>query len=92
MEDRYDGERVWVFSHQAVIMGFRLVLEGLGEREILDLDARSPMANCSMTSYLRGPEGALELEAVRRPDRGRGKLHPDDPRGRERRQEADGAL
>ena len=23
----------------------------------------TPMANCSMTSYLRGPEGALQLEA-----------------------------
>jgi len=67
VEDRYDGERVWVFSHQAVIMSFRLVLEGLGEREILDLDARSPMANCSMTSYLRGAEGALELEAYADP-------------------------
>jgi broad specificity phosphatase PhoE len=63
VEDRYDGERVWIFSHQAVIMSFRLVLEGLGERDILDLDARSPMANCSMTSYLRGPDGALELES-----------------------------
>ena len=25
------------------------------------------MANCSMTSYLRGPEGALELEAYADP-------------------------
>jgi broad specificity phosphatase PhoE len=63
VEDRYDGERVWIFSHQAVIMSFRLVLEGLGEREILDLDARSPMPNCSMTTYRRGPDGALEPEA-----------------------------
>jgi broad specificity phosphatase PhoE len=61
--DECDGERVWVFSHQAVIMSFRLVLEELGERGILDLDARSPLPNCSMTTYDRSPEGVLELRA-----------------------------
>lgn len=35
----YDDEQVWVFSHQAVIMAFRLVLEGMDEQTILKVDA-----------------------------------------------------
>jgi broad specificity phosphatase PhoE len=92
MEDRYDGERVWVFSHQAVIMSFRLVLEGLGEREILDLDARSPMANCSMTSYLRGPDGALELESYADPTATQDSSTPTTREAVNAGQEADRAL
>lgn len=56
----YEGERVWVFTHQAVIMTFRLVLEGLDERQLLEIDRDVPLANCSLTTY-RDREGALEL-------------------------------
>ena len=31
----FDGERVWMFTHQAVISTFRYVLEGLDEQELL---------------------------------------------------------
>ena len=78
VEDRYDGERVWVFSHQAVIMSFRLVLEGLGEREILDLDARLPDGELLDDVLPAGPGRGARAGVVRRPDRGPGQLHPDD--------------
>ncbi len=56
----FDGARVWVFSHQAVIMSFRYVLEGLTEKELLEIDASSTIANASMTTYRREGDG-LEL-------------------------------
>jgi broad specificity phosphatase PhoE len=45
------GERLAVFSHQAVIMCARMVIEHLGERELLDIDRGEPLVNCSMTTY-----------------------------------------
>ena len=54
--------RVWVFTHQAVIMSFRLVLEGLDERRLLDVDRDEPLGNCSITRYVRREGGALELD------------------------------
>ena len=56
----YEGQRVWVFTHQAVIMAFRFVLEGLDEAKLLEIDREVPLANCSLTTY-RDREGALEL-------------------------------
>lgn len=61
IRSEYDGERVWLFSHQAVIMSFRFVLESLDEPTLLEIDSRTPMGNCSMTRYERSDEGALEL-------------------------------
>ncbi|MFP5347895.1 MAG: histidine phosphatase family protein [Actinomycetes bacterium] len=63
LREQYHGERVWVFSHQAVIMSFRLVLEHLSERELLDADRSRPVPNCSLTCYRRGGSGLLELVA-----------------------------
>lgn len=57
----YDDCRVWVFSHQAVIMAFRYVLEAMDEARVLDIDRTTPVANCSMTTYDRGDDGALSL-------------------------------
>jgi broad specificity phosphatase PhoE len=51
MREEYADERVLVVSHQAVVMSFRLVLEGLDERTLLDIDSSSPLANCSVTRY-----------------------------------------
>jgi broad specificity phosphatase PhoE len=55
------GRRVWVFTHQAVIMSFRLVLEGLDEQRLLELDRNEPLGNCSLTRYRRGDDGRFEL-------------------------------
>jgi broad specificity phosphatase PhoE len=55
------GRRVWVFTHQAVIMSFRYVLESLDEHELLEEDGRTPLGNCSLTVYRPSPEGELAL-------------------------------
>jgi broad specificity phosphatase PhoE len=60
MQERYAGERLWLFSHQATIMSFRVAIEGLDEAEVLTAAKRSPLANCSLTSYRPGSQG-LEL-------------------------------
>lgn len=56
LREEHPGRRVLLVSHQAVIMNFRLVLEGLDEARLLQLDAEAPLANCSVTAYRR--EGA----------------------------------
>lgn len=53
----FEGRRVWIFSHQAVIMTFRYVLEGLTEEELLEIDRTSTIPNASMTTYERGADG-----------------------------------
>lgn len=53
----FDGAHLWVFTHQAVIMSFRYVLEGLSEEALLQIDASTPLGNASMTRYRRGDEG-----------------------------------
>jgi broad specificity phosphatase PhoE len=58
----YDDARVWLFTHQAVTMTFRYVLEGLSEERLLEIDREEPLPNASMTSYRR--ERSL-LELVR---------------------------
>jgi broad specificity phosphatase PhoE len=53
----FEDSRVWVFSHQAVIMTFRYVLEGLTEAELLEIDRSSTIPNASMTVYERDDAG-----------------------------------
>jgi broad specificity phosphatase PhoE len=54
LREGYEGRRVWLFTHQAVIMAFRYVLENLTEQELLDVDKRERLPNCSMTTYRPG--------------------------------------
>lgn len=58
----FEDQRVWMFTHQAVIMSFRSVLEGLTEQELLEIDRTQTIPNASMTTYRRGDDG-LDLEA-----------------------------
>jgi len=51
LRQQYAGERVCVFSHQAVIMCFRVALEQLAEEEVLRVDREDPLPNCSVTIY-----------------------------------------
>ena len=60
---RYDGERVLLVAHQAVIMVFRYVLEGLTEQELMTVDKQEQVANASVTRYETGADGGLELVA-----------------------------
>lgn len=52
----YDGARVWLFTHQAVIMTFRYVLEGLSEERLLEIDRGEALPNASLTAYRRAGE------------------------------------
>jgi broad specificity phosphatase PhoE len=60
LRESFDGANVWLFTHQAVITSFRYVLEGLDEKEVLEIDATTKLGNASMTRYRRG-EGGYEL-------------------------------
>lgn len=62
LQARYAGERVWLFSHEAVILAFRYVLEGLDAARVVALQKEEPLANCSLTRYVL-TDGALTLAA-----------------------------
>jgi broad specificity phosphatase PhoE len=57
----HPDQRVWVFTHQAVILCFRLVLEGMDEEALLTVDRNEPLPNCSLTRYRQGSDGGLDL-------------------------------
>jgi broad specificity phosphatase PhoE len=46
-------EHVWLFTHQAVIMSHRFVLEGLDEEQVLSLSRDEPLPNVARTRYVR---------------------------------------
>jgi hypothetical protein len=52
-----------VFSHQAVIMCARMVIERLGESELLDIDRGEPLVNCSLTTYESTRGGLVLVQA-----------------------------
>lgn len=62
LREGYDGCRVWLFTHQAVIMSFRYVLEGLDEARLLEIDRSTNIGNVSLTRYRR-LEDRLALES-----------------------------
>ena len=57
----HEGECVWVFTHQAVIMSFRYLLEALSEEDLLRIDGEAPLGNCSLTVYRRAEGGGMAL-------------------------------
>ena len=59
-----------MFSHQAVIMCFRVAREQMAEDEVLRVDREDPLPNCSVTTYRRsGREaGGDRLELARYAD------------------------
>ncbi len=56
------GHRVMLVCHDAVVLLFRYVLEGMSERELLDLAAGTTVLNASVTRYVR-PEGTGAVDA-----------------------------
>jgi len=50
---------VWAFTHQAVIMSFRYVLEGLTEQELLEIDRTETIGNVSLTVYSKADDGLV---------------------------------
>jgi broad specificity phosphatase PhoE len=53
----YEDERVWLFTHQAVIMAFRYVLEGIDEQKLLEIDRAVQIPNASLTRLCRAGDG-----------------------------------
>ncbi|WP_255992247.1 histidine phosphatase family protein [Chitinolyticbacter albus] len=64
----YRQERVLIVAHQVIVNCFRYLLERLDEREILDIDRRGDVPNCSVTRYrfdpTAGHHGKLVLEVA----------------------------
>src|SRR2546423_8354714 len=62
----YCGERVLVVSHAVVVLCMRYILEHMTEAELLAVDKKAELANCSVTSYeydeTLGPRGSLRLK------------------------------
>ena len=59
----FEDARLWMVTHQAVIMSFRYVLEGLDEQHLLEQAKEHPLANASLTTY-RLRDGGLELSEL----------------------------
>lgn len=55
----YDSARICLFTHQAVVMAFRYVLEELSEEQLLEVN-RADLPNASVTTYRRESD-VLEL-------------------------------
>jgi broad specificity phosphatase PhoE len=52
-----DGERVWLVTHQAVIMAHRYVLEGLSEEQVLEASRSERLPNASRTVFVPDDSG-----------------------------------
>lgn len=63
------GQRVIMVCHDALIMLFRYLLEGLSERELLDVAATSTILNASVSRFVRaGGTGPWLLESFNMAD------------------------
>lgn len=51
----HEHERVLIVCHSVVTFCLRYIVEGLSEREILDIDIACDVANCGLTSYQLAP-------------------------------------
>ena len=62
----YCGQRVLIVCHAVVVLCMRYILEHLTESELLAVDKKSEIANCSVTLYEHdeslGPRGNLRLK------------------------------
>jgi probable phosphoglycerate mutase len=62
----YCGERVLIICHAVVVLCMRYILEHLTESELLAIDKKAEIANCSVTLYEHdptlGPRGNLRLK------------------------------
>jgi broad specificity phosphatase PhoE len=63
----YHGERVLIVAHSVVVLCMRYIIEQLTEQEILEIDRRSEVANCSVTRFdldsTQGATGRLALDS-----------------------------
>ena len=61
LDDAPDGSRVVVFCHDALVLCFRYVCEGLDERQILDIGSTTPVKNVSITHLDRSADGGWQV-------------------------------
>ena len=61
LKEDYANARILIVSHQVIVLCFRYILERLSEREILDIDAASDVANCAVTRFCREERSAAEI-------------------------------
>jgi broad specificity phosphatase PhoE len=54
------GRRVMIVAHQVVVLCLRYVIENLTEEQILAIDRKGDVANCSVTEYRFDPRFGLE--------------------------------
>lgn len=60
----YPGQRVLLVCHDAVILLIRYILQGLTEREVLDIAAATVILNASVSRFVRpGATGPWQLES-----------------------------
>jgi 2,3-bisphosphoglycerate-dependent phosphoglycerate mutase len=59
----WEGERITIFSHQAVLFVFRYVIEQLTEHQVLSIDRESGFHNGGVTGYAADSDGRLQLVA-----------------------------
>ena len=56
----YAGRRVLVVAHQVIVNCMRYLIEELDEAQILAIDRRADVPNCSVTSYRSQPDAETE--------------------------------
>jgi probable phosphoglycerate mutase len=65
MSREYCGQRVLIVCHTVVVLCMRYIIEHLTEDELLAIDKKNQIANCSVTMYEHdeslGPRGNLRL-------------------------------
>jgi len=54
--------RVMLVTHEVVIVIWRYLLDDLDEKRALALAREHPLANCSLTTYVRGPDENLVID------------------------------
>jgi len=54
--------RVMLVTHEVVIVIWRYLLDDLDEKGALALAREHPLANCSLTTYVRGPDQNLVID------------------------------
>lgn len=64
----YTGDRVWLFTHQAVVMAARFVLEGLSEERLLEIEREERLPNAARMTYRRAGDH-FEPSGILRPER-----------------------
>ena len=81
LDHGFAGARLWLVTHQAVIMSARFVLEELSEESLLEIDRTTPAAQ-RLDDRLPQGRRRLRARALRRRERGRPRRRPGDPRTR----------